>query len=487
LIKLEVKGFVVNWKEEKKKLEQIIEAQHAIILELRAEIAELKAIILQRDERIVELERRLGLNSNNSGKPPSSDGLQKPARVQSLREKSDKKSGGQPGHKGSTLAQVKNPDVIEYHEAICCPHCNTNLTDAPIINTCKRQVFEIPEIKKAIVTEHQFQVKCCPGCHKKVMAPKAETIKAPVQYSSRVKAVLAYLSIHNLLPINRITEIMRDLFGVPISEAIVEKAPKECATTVKPVVAQIEKYLKEVDVKGEDESGFRIGGKTLWLQTLCNDKAVHYRASEKRGDITTDIKGIVVHDHFAPYYSKLKNVEHALCNAHHLRELKAAKEIDKEPWARDMMRLLLFGLRVSNEKPEDITSQWLIRYRKLYDKIISKGLVSHEKLGALKEPTRGRIKRRPGHNLLLRLQRRADDVLRFSTNLNVPFTNNLSEQSLRMIKVKQKVSGCFRTFDGATDFLTVRSYTGTAQKRDFSIIDSLIQAFRGTPINLAPT
>ena len=147
----------------------------------------------------------------------------------------------------------------------------------------------------------------------------------------------------------------------------------------------------------------------------------------------------------------------------------------------------MFGLNVSKQKPQSITPEWLIRYRIVYDRIVNTGLLLHEKLGILKKPTRGRIKRRPGHNFLLRLQRRADDVLRFLTNLDVPFTNNLSEQSLRMIKVKQKVSGCFRTFDGATDFLTVRSYTATAQKQEVEIIDALMQAFRGTPVNFAPT
>lgn len=478
----------MDWRDEQiKLLKQTIEEQRVIIEALRAEIVVLKAAIVQRDERIAELERRLGLNSNNSGKPPSSDGLKKQVRIQNLREKSGKKCGGQVGHQGSTLAQVENPDSIEHHQTTNCPHCNTDLTNAPVIDVCKKQVFDIPEVVKPIVTEHQFEVKRCPCCRKRVKTQKSETFKAPVQYGPRTKAVISYLNIHNLIPVNRVVQIMESVFGAPVSEATVENTVKGCSTNVEPIVNQIKEYFKTVAVKGADESGFRIDGKTLWAHTLSNDNFTHYRASEKRGDIPNDLEGIVVHDHFVSYYAKMEKAQHALCNAHHLRELKAIEEIDKEPWARDMARLLLFGHNFVQQKPQDITPEWLARYRRLYIKIICKGLVFHENLGILKKPQRGKIKRRPGHNLLLRLQGRADDVLRFLHDQNVPFTNNQSEQALRMIKVKQKVSGCFRTKKGATDFLTVRSYTATAQKQGYGVLDALFNAIRGTPINFVPT
>ena len=197
-----------------------------------------------------------------------------------------------------------------------------------------------------------------------------------------------------------------------------------------------------------------------------------------------DLAGTVVHDHFVSYYTKLDEAIHALCNAHHLRELKAVDEIDKEPWAKNMIRLLRLGCHFVTEKRQDINDKWLKRFEALYHKIIRDGLDYHENLDPLKKPSRGKTKRRPGHNLLLRLCNRADDVLRFLYNPEVPFTNNLSEQSLRMIKVKQKISGCFRTIGGVKRFLTIRSYTATAKKQGLNIINSLICTFSGPPIDL---
>jgi len=465
---------MVDWRDEKiKELERIIDEQRAVIARLT--------------ERIAELERRLGLNSNNSGKPPSSDGLKKPVRAQSLREKSGKKCGGQLGHQGSTLEQIENPDSIEYYQTTHCPHCNTDLTNAPVIDLCKKQVFDIPEIVKPIVTEHQFEVKRCPCCRKRVKTQKSEAFKAPVQYGIRAKAVVSYLNIHNLIPVNRVVQIMKSVFGMPMSEATIENAVKECAANVESTVEHIEEQLKNAPCKGADESGFRIDGKTLWVHTLSNDDFTYYRASEKRGDIPNDLEGVVVHDHFISYYAKMEKAQHALCNAHHLRELKAVEEIDKEPWARGMARLLLFGHNFTQLKRQDITPEWLERFKRLYNQIIRKGLIFHERLGPLKTPSRGRIKRRPGHNLLLRLQSCIEDTLRFLYNQDVPFTNNQSEQALRMIKVKQKVSGGFRTKDGAKNFLTVRSYTATAQKQECDVLDALFQAIRKTPIDFVPT
>jgi transposase len=342
--------------------------------------------------------------------------------------------------------------------------------------------LDIPEIRKPIVTEHQFEVKCCPGCLKKVMYQDDILAKAPIQYGPNAKAAVSYLNMHNLIPENRVSQIMGDLFGMPMSVATVENTSKVCVNNIEKVVEQIEEHLKIVQVKGADESGIRVAGKLLWLHTLCNDKYVHYRVSEKRGDIKKDLKGIVVHDGFASYY-KLENIQHALCNAHHLRELKAVEKIDKEPWARNMSRLLRFGNFFSQQKRPKITVKWLVKYRKLFDQIINEGIYFHEQLGVFKKPKRGRIGRRPGHNLLLRLQKRADDTLRFLSNSEVPFTNNQAELSLRMIKVKQKISGCFRTFEGAKNFLTVRSYTTTAQKHGFKALDVLTNVFKQTQLS----
>jgi transposase len=293
-------------------------------------IEELRAELLKRDEEIAELKRHIGLNSKNSSKPPSSDGLKKPPRVQSLREKSDKQSGGQLGHKGTTLKQVENPDLIECHKVNFCPHCSIDLTNEPVVDICKRQVFDIPKIIKPIVTEHQFEIKCCPGCRKKVSTQGDGLVKAPVQYGPHAKAVISYLNAYNLVPEGRTAEIAKDIFGLTVSGSTVENISTACVTNIKPIVEQVEEHLRITPVKGADESGLRVAGKLYWIHALCDDQSVHYRLSKKRGDIKKDLEGIVVHDFFAPYYNKLEKAQHGLCGAHLLRELKAVVEIDKE-------------------------------------------------------------------------------------------------------------------------------------------------------------
>lgn len=465
---------------------KIIEELRAIIAEQAKTIARLENEISILKERLTERERQLGLNSRNSSKPPSSDGFKKPSRVQSLREKSGKKAGGQLGHTGSTLKQIENPDSIKQHKVTQCPCCNSDLSNVPVDSLIKRQIFDVPEIKP-IVTEHQFEVKYCPGCNKKVESPKEQFINAPVQYGNNAKSIITYLNVQNLVPVDRVAATMRDIFGLGVSTATVENVTKLCSDIVAQPVAKIESILKSAAVKGSDESGLIINEKINWVHTLSNDKFVYYRLSEKRGDISTGLSGTVTHDHFVSYYSKLEGVQHSLCNAHHLRELKALIEIDKELWARSMFRLLLLGCTKRKQDPTNITDDWLTRFRRLYDKIISTGLAFHEMLEPLSKPKRGKIKRRPGHNLLLRLKNCADDTLRFLYDPNVPFTNNSAEQSLRMVKVKQKVSGCFRTFDGAKHFLNIRSYTATAQKNDFNVFDALTKTFCGNPFDFAPS
>jgi transposase len=468
-------------------LTDLVEQLYAEIKQLREELARIKEERAKDKEYIAELERRLGLNSSNSSKPPSSDGLKKPAvRIQSLREKNGKKPGGQPGHKGVTLTQVENPDLIEQHKVTACPDCKTDLTTTSVEKIYKRQVFEVPQIKP-FVTEHQFEVKQCPGCKNKVEAPNDGFVTAPVQYGDNAKAYVAYFKTEQFTPDDRAAQIMEDVFNLPISVATVEKIMQTGSTEVEPVVENIAEILRVAPRKHADESGIRVNGKTLWLHLLSNIHFVYYRLSVKRGDVPKNLMGTVTHDHFASYYSEMENVIHSLCNAHHLRELKAATEIDKEPWARQMARLLIFGNKVKKISPNTITPAWLERFRNLYNRIIGCGLAFHESLGVLSKPLRGKVKRRPGHNLLLRLQKRADDTLRFLYDLDVPFTNNQAEQDIRMIKVKQKISGCFRTMSGAQFFLILRSYVATARRHGFRALDALRLAFKKKALNFAPS
>ena len=258
-----------------------------------------------------------------------------------MRGTSGKKSGGQVGHKGDTLRRVDKPDIIKAHRATRCGHCRANLTAAMAVGIEKRQVFDLPE-PRLEVTEHQAQIYACEQCHGVTKAVFPEGVTSAVQYGSRVKAAAVYLNGQQLIPEDRVAEVMGDLFGAGLlCPASVASWSAAKAEELKPFVDHIAALVDRAPVRHLDETGFRVGGKTQWLHTASTLALTHYRVSEKRGAIPTTLAGgIIVHDHFKPYYT-LPDVEHALCNAHHLRELKALIEIEKEPWAKKMFRLLL--------------------------------------------------------------------------------------------------------------------------------------------------
>lgn len=416
-------------------------------------------------ERIAELERRLGLNSSNSSKPPSSDGLRKPPSC--LRPKGNKPSGGQRGHKGHTLTQVPDPDQVIRHIVENCAICQTSLKEMPPGSVIKRQVFDIPEPRLEI-TEHQAEVKRC-ACGHMNRAVFPETIQAPVQYGPRVKALAVYLSVQQLIPEDRLQAVFADLFSLPISTATLASINREVGEKIAPLQENVLEALKDADVKHLDETGFRIGKKTQWLHVISNSLGTHYRAREKRGDLLENLKGVLVHDHWKPYF-QLENVEHALCNAHHLRELKALEEFEEEPWAFKMSRFLTICSRLKDPP--------VSRVLKLYDQIVAEGVAFHEQL-----PPLGKLhdKKRKGHNLVLRLRNFKDCVLRFLERQDVPFTNNQAEQDIRMMKVKQKISGGFRTPQGADTFCIIRGFFSTSRKQGFNLFQSLAKSIRNSP------
>jgi transposase len=441
------------------------EARHA------AEMAALRA-------RIAELERRLGLNSSNSGKPPSSDGLKKPRRTGSLREASGKKPGGQKGHKGETLRQVAEPDATIDHYPGRCSHCGSSLTAAMATRYSARQVFDLPEPQPLIVTEHRAHSCRCGRCGEQTRAEFPEGVAAPVQYGARIAGFVVYLLHYQLLPEDRLAELMADLFGVKLAAATIARMSRSCAERFGGFVDAVCQRVKEAAVKHLDETGFRMGGKTQWLHVACTLWLTFYRVSPKRGSLLDGVTGIVVHDHWKPYYT-MTGVLHALCNAHHLRELQALIEIEKEPWAHRMKRLLRQACHATNlarERGTPLKPSLVALIRRRYGALLAEGLAFHDRMPPLsRDPCkkRGRQPRRTGHNLLLRLDARQDDVLRFLTDPAVPFTNNLAEQAVRMMKVRQKISGGFRSDDGASDFAIIRSLIATARKQGWSIIQAL--------------
>jgi transposase len=437
---------------------------------------DLITLLLAQEARIGELERRLGLNSSNSGKPPSSDGLKKPARVSNLRQPSGKKTGGQKGHPGETLRRAETPDATIDHYPENCPTCGAALSAAMATDHVARQVFDLPEPRPLIITEHRAHSCRCAACGMQTRAAFPEGVAAPVQYGARIGAFVLYLLHYQLLPEKRLAGLMADLFGVHLVTATIARISQDCAERFHGFADAVRERVAAAPVKHMDETGFRIGGKTQWLHIASTVWLTFYRISPRRGSLLANVTGIVVHDHWKPYYT-LTGVLHALCNAHHLRELKALVEIEKEDWASKMQRLLRRACHASNlarERGGSLKPGLIALIERSYDAILAQGLAFHEAQPALaKAKRRGRPPRRVGHNLLRRLATRKQDVLRFLVDPQVPFTNNLAERDGRMMKLRQKISGGFRSEDGAKDFGVIRSVLSTARKQGWDILRTL--------------
>jgi transposase len=453
-----------------KKYEQIISV-------LQTKIVELETIIKEQSAKIADLEKRLNKNSSNSSKPPSSDGLSKPPRTTSLREKGNNKSGGQPGHKGETLKQVETPDIIKKHPLEICPDCQHSLASSPVIKVIKRQVFDIPP-PKIEVTEHQAEVRYCGHCNKTVTASFPVGVVAPVQYGEVIRSWSVYYQYQHFIPEDRVQQLFTDLYGIHLATATLASFNQAAFKALSPFEASTLSLVKEADVKNLDETGFRVAGKTQWLHVASTKGVTYYHVSPKRKSLIDGLLGTVVHDHWKSYYT-LSGVEHGLCNQHHLRELKAIIEHDKELWAEKMSRLLRVALRCRNFHGKGMIPLARIKWlTKIYDQIIVQGLTFHENLTPL--PVKGKQGRQPkrtGHNLLLRLLHYKQDVLRCLHDPAVPFTNNDAERDLRMMKCKQKISGGFRATQGANQFARIRGFISTVRKQGLNVLSSIQAVF----------
>ena len=427
--------------------------------------------------RIAELERRLKTDSRTSSKPPSSDGLSKQPRTKSLRQKGKRKSGGQKGHKGKTLEMSETPDKVINYSVSNCKDCGKDLSTVNPHHVERRQVFDIPK-PQIEVTEHCSEHKGC-SCGAVTTAPFPENVSAPVQYGPRVRAMCVYFNHQQFIPEGRVREIFEDIFDLSIASATIAGCGNYAADSIADWLSDLYSLLASDDLKHLDETGYRIAGKTQWLHVISNENATYYRPSAKRGEMFEGLTGTVVHDHFRSYYTML-DVLHSLCNAHHLRELRALIEIEKESWASRMAILL----RYANKHRGAID-----RVHRVYDAIVATGLDFHESQPPVSATVkRGRTKRRTGHNLLLRLKKHKDEVLRFMTSDSFPFTNNQAEQDLRMMKVRMKISGTFRSFRGAEIFSAIRSFTSTCKKQGVNIIKAIEGIFLGElPVLPAPS
>jgi transposase len=464
------------------------EALIAIIQALQQQVRALQKQVAEEAILIQSLQDQLAKNSRNSGQPPSSDGLKKP-RTRSLRRKTGRRSGGQKGHKGHTLKQVEEPDHVEVHEALTCPHCATSLQAVEAHDHEKRQVFDVPPVRIE-VTEHQATIKDCPVCGQQVKGDFPDAVTQPVQYGPRIKAQASYLNNYQLIPWARTCETLGDFYGHTPAEALVLEANTALVKQTEPSRTATKQQLIEAEVARFDESGLRVEGKLNWLHVTSTERLTHYAVHPRRGQeamktigILPEFEGRAVHDHWQSYFT-FDLCRHALCNAHHLRELQFVVDQYQQEWAVDMAKLLLaIKAEVEAARPEQssLSPERITHFEQRYDELIAQGLEANPPPATPPPKRRGRKKQSPPKNLLDRLQRRKPEVLAFMYDFRVPFDNNLAERDVRMVKVKQKVSGAFRTRTGAETFCAIRSYISTVRKHGLNVIDAMYDALTGSP------
>jgi transposase len=464
-------------------LAALVAAQERTIAQLQARIAEQDARLAEQDARIAELERRLAASSRNSSKPPSSDGPDKPA-PKSLRGRSGRTPGGQPGREGRTLRQVAVPDEVVLHEPGACAGCGSTLpADGPPAGIIRRQVFDIPQITVRVV-EHRLVSRRC-GCGIVTRAAGPAGVSAPVQYGPHAAAIAVYLCLGQHLPVARTADLLAELFGTPMSVGTVAAWTTRAAAGLEPFTAAARTALTRAELVHADETGLRVAGRLHWLHVASNGRFTLLFCHRKRGKQAIDaagvlphVTGIAVHDAFTSY-ARYAAATHALCNAHLLRELIAVVDhhvAHPSPgadtpagwcWASQIIDALL-ALKAITDTGVLPDPDILAGHRRL--------IVSAALIGASAEAGPSGAVGRRHRALARRIRRRLEDYLRFATDPRVPFDNNQAERDIRMVKIKQKVSGCLRTLTGAQDFAAMRSYLSTAAKhgrRPFDVLTEL--------------
>ncbi len=456
------------------------------------QVQELAQQLAKQSDLLQELQARLGKNSGNSSKPPSSDGYGTVKRTESLRKSGDKPNGGQPGHEGQTLMASEHPERVESHEVPSCAHCQASLTAIEAVGYEERQVFDIPAIRIE-VTAHRAEIKVCPECGNASKGTFPEAVTQAVQYGPMLHTWASYFPNQHHIPVERTTEIIEDLVQHRVSEATVLKASEQLERCIDPSTEAVKGMLRDAEVLHVDESVLRVTGKLHWLHVASTASLTSYEVHAKRGQeamedagILGEFTGTAVHDHWKPYF-KYDACDHALCNAHHLRELRFIEKQYEQPWAKDMAELLLeikAAVAATPEPAMSLSPPELEAFAKRYDEVVQSGFDANP---APVSPPEGEVKKRgrpkqpPPVNLLIRLRDFKGGVLAFMSDFRVPFDNNQGERDVRMVKVKQKVSGGFRTLEGAKRFGRIRGYISTARKHAKNVFEAIRDAFDGNP------
>lgn len=440
------------------------------------------------EQRVAELEARLRQNSRNSSRPPSSDGLAKPKVRRSRRRRSGRKPGGQPGSEGHHLAQVAEPDSLVLHEPGRCGCCGESLAGAELVGVERRQVFDLPPEISLEVCEHQARRRRC-RCGETSVGVFPAEVRAPAQYGPRLRAQALYLAVYQHLPYERIARLFADCYGASLSTGTLQAIVAQGAAGLEPFLEEVRVQLAGSAVLHLDETGARAAGKLHWVHEASSETLTLYGLHERRGregidslGVLPGFSGVAVHDGWAPYRG-YSDCEHALCNGHHLRELAGVGEQKGQAWAVAMAELLIeLKSAVGAAKDAGATTLEpgkLAGSRARYRQIIASGYARNPE--PARSGKRGRPRQGPARSLLLRLDQHQDDVLRFAHDLAVPFDNNQAERDIRMIKLQQKISGCWRTREGADAFLALRSYISTARKQGRGVLAVLHAAVQGEP------
>ena len=459
--------------------------------QLRQENSALRDQVALLSERISVLEAKLAKESHNSHLPPSSDRFQR--QPKSLRKKSGKKPGGQAGHGGNTLKLSETPDQVIVHPVEHCQHCQRDLREVESLHVERRQVLDLPP-KRVVVIEHQAQQKCCPTCHQISSAAFPQDVRAPIQYGAALGAVGVYLVQQQLVPYERASEVIEDLLGPPMSVGTLQGLVARCAEQLEPVEQQIKAALSRAEVLHQDETGLYVAGQRHWMHVSATEHLTHYGVHRKRGKealdaigILADFQGVSVHDGWRSYWQYL--CQHGLCNVHHLRELTFLEEERQQAWASEMKELLLESKAAveqaraqgrSSLHPLEV-ADWKARYQAR----LSEGYLANPPDPPPKTGKKGRRKQSTARNLLDRLSKHQQAVLLFLDNFAVPFDNSLAERDIRMVKVQQKISGCFRSEAFAVAFCRIRGYLSTLRKQGMAVLTALEQTLIGHPVSPA--